>query len=704
MHPISTDLKLERSNVGCDTCPAGGALIFAIPENEFRTDGHAMTRPLNPPTTMPPGPWVASGGAIPTRWLDAGVALLGADGTVLQATEDFVSWLTMPANEVVGLSVWSLLGRRFPAWEPALRHLVDSVELFSRVELEAPRGLGDYTGWFRLELTKHAQVWVLRVGSVLPPATAIQDSSASLHTLREPEHREMLVRLMRAEAQLANLTNRWPGVIFSQRADFSFLFLSPNIEALTSTPVEAWHRNPLLFWQVIHEGDVEEVRRQIKSAQRTPSGITSTFRIRNLKTGRVSYILEHRQAFVSKGGMVLGYEGMWLDVTRQTIAEKRLSSAAWKETLAVVTIGLAHDFSNVMAGIHSISESFIDQLPPDHGFREGLGLIRQNSMQASQLVQRITQLHHGKSGSSNYYDLNQIVGELVELVRKIVPRRIQFDSQLSSDSLALFIDPVELRQVILNLVINAIDAMPSTGSLMIRTGRSSVRPSASCFSGTFPRLPAVWLTVEDTGSGIPKKVIANIFDPFFTTKSSNKGSGLGLYNSRLFVEKFHGGIEVQTQEGVGSRFTLWLPEADFTEGDRVVGDSAEASGARLSLLVAGAASHHLERTVEYLRSNAFHVVEARSPDTVVECLDSSDYRFAAMIVVVQREGTPYSVFLAEARKAHPDLKVVLQLVAYDRDELDTRFLAVSDGVIEMGVPEQEILESIRHVLKDTKVT
>jgi nitrogen-specific signal transduction histidine kinase len=134
---------------------------------------------------------------------------------------------------------------------------------------------------------------------------------------------------------------------------------------------------------------------------------------------------------MNKGDLVLGYEGVWLDVTRQTIAEKRLSSAAWKETLAVLTMGLAHDFSNVMAGIHSISESFLAQIDAQNPFHEGMSLIRQNSLQASQLVQRIINLHHGKTGERNYHDLNEIVGGLVELGRKIIPRRIEITIELA---------------------------------------------------------------------------------------------------------------------------------------------------------------------------------------------------------------------------------------------------------------------------------
>ena len=169
--------------------------------------------------------------------------------------------------------------------------------------------------------------------------------------------------------------------------DFSLQFASLNIRELTGVSPADWSNQPQRFWQLVHESDAGELQQQFKRAVQTGGDITNTYRIRHALTGRVAYILEHRQPTVSQNGLLLGYEVVWLDVTRQTIAEKRLSTAAWKETLAVLTLGLAHDFRNIMAGIHSLSESFLSQVEPQHPFQEGLSLIKNSSLQASQLVQ-----------------------------------------------------------------------------------------------------------------------------------------------------------------------------------------------------------------------------------------------------------------------------------------------------------------------------
>jgi signal transduction histidine kinase len=192
-------------------------------------------------------------------------------------------------------------------------------------------------------------------------------------------------------------------------------------------------------------------------------------------------------------------------------------------------------------------------------------LIKRNSHQASQLVHRIINLHQGRTGESNYYNLNDLAVDLGDLVRKILPRPMHFSVELSSEALPVYLDAVELRQVVINLVLNAVEAMPQTGCLVLRTGLGGQPSAHSHCQGTFPPSPAACLSVIDTGCGIKPRHLANIFDPFFTTKQTKKSTGLGLYNARLFVQHHHGAISVETQEGAGATFQLWLPQADFTE-------------------------------------------------------------------------------------------------------------------------------------------
>lgn len=523
-----------------------------------------------------------------------------------------------------------------------------------------------------------------------PPAVLASDMTK----INEPSAGRQATPL---EAPAASLMQNWPGVFFRQRTDFSFAFVSPKIEELTGWPVEAWQRDTDLFWQAVHEGDADELRLQIERCALSSQGVSSTYRVRHALTGRIAYISEFRRAVPGSAGQPQYYEGVWMDVTRQAIAEKRLASAAWKETLAVLTMGLAHDFNNVMAGILSLSESFLAQVEPDHPFQEGLALIKQNAQQASQLVHRIIHLHHGKPGSRSYHDLNAVTEDAVELLRKVIPRRIEVATHFEGTALPLYVDPVEFRQVVINMALNAADAMPDRGRLSFETSRHARLPALQHFEGTLPRLPCACLTVEDNGSGIKAHHLPSIFDPFFTTKAMNKGSGLGLYNARLFVEKHHGAISVESAEGRGTTFKIWLPQADFTEVEQALESTRRR---RLCVLLAGRKGKSLESMAEFLRQNNYLVVLADGK--AEELLQSPEYQFDALLVQVGAKENGPLALLAAARKLKLPLKLILQIVGCNQDELETQFLQRADLVISSEMAQDAVLEELAALFESAR--
>lgn len=493
--------------------------------------------------------------------------MVDANGLITHINEDLRAWFDRATDDLAGRNLWQMFHDSCAGWAESLSRLRDGAEPFTEIKLLRPADAARGPEWFSLELARASGAGCVRFSSILPPLSDLEEGAWDENLRTPAAQRQLFVRLLRAEAQLKTLTDRWPGVIFSQRSDLSFRFVSAKVEEMTGVPTADWQARPHLFWEVVHESDAGEVRQHFKQARESAQPVTCTYRVRNIHTGRIAYVLEHRQANVSRGGLVLGYEGVWLDVTRQTIAEKRLGSVAWKETLSVLTMGLAHDFSNVMAGIHALSETFTDQAVVTPEFGEGLALIRKNARQASQLVHRIINLHQGRAGDRNYYNLNEVATEIADLIRKVIPRRMQFAADIAAEPLPVYLDSVELRQVVLNLALNAVDAMPPDGRLVLRTAAFRELPPMPHRQGMVPRIPVACLSMQDTGCGIKPRHLAAIFDPFFTTKPVNKGSGLGLYNARLFAERHRGAITVDSTEGVGSTFHIWLPQADFTEAE-----------------------------------------------------------------------------------------------------------------------------------------
>jgi signal transduction histidine kinase len=499
-------------------------------------------------------------------------------------------------------------------------------------------------------------------GLARPPGEAAADAS-------QPQ--PVSERLTRLEAQLGRVTRLWPGMLFTQHPDFSMHDVHGRHEELTGAALGALSANPRQFWEILHEAEHEEFKRHCRQSAKAAEALTATWRIRHTVTGRVSYVLEHRQARLGPAGELLGYEVAWQDVTRQTIAEKRLANAAWKETLALLTMGLAHDFNNIMAGILSFAELLIAKSQPESPEARPLKLIKQGTLQASELIHRIVNLHRCKTGAREYVDLNQMVPDVVQLVCKVLPRQIKVETALGQAPLPVFMDSVGFRQVALNLALNAADAMPQGGVLTFHLSAHTEPCALVHAHGKFPRVPCVCLSLLDTGSGIAPRHLPHIFDPFFTTKPLAKGSGLGLYNARLFVEEHAGAISVESTEGAGTTFRLWLPQADFTEAESRAAQNAQR---RRSLLLVGQPGSATESVVEFLRTNNFAVVATHSPARAVELLAAGDMPAEGVLVVCEPGDKAMLELVPELRTRRLTERVGLHLLGGSPDQVDKRYL------------------------------
>ena len=358
---------------------------------------------------------------------------------------------------------------------------------------------------------------------------------------------------MNAPDFFRSLMAHWPGAFFRQRPDLGCDFVSPGLEEFTGVPATAWPREPERFLQLIHEDDAARVRAHLDLCRQLPFGQTCSFRVRHAGTGRIRVVSEYR-CRVHEGGQFAGYDCVWVDGADTAAAEKRFISASWKETVGLMTMGLAHDYNNALAGMLAFTELYLAQIDATHPFHEGLNHIRHSAQRGAHIIQRIVQLHQAKFGQPTYHDLNEILRDTLDLLRKAVPRRIEVLTRLSSEPLPVFVDALELRQAIGNLAANAADAMPEGGKMTIETTRWTEPPALGYFVGVAPRLPCVCLQVGDTGGGIAPGDLHRLFDPFFTTKFVNQGTGLGLHTARLFAERNHGAISVESSAGAGAMF------------------------------------------------------------------------------------------------------------------------------------------------------
>jgi len=231
--------------------------------------------------------------------------------------------------------------------------------------------------------------------------------------------------------------------------------------------------------------------------------------------------------------------------------------------------------------------------------------------------------------------------------------------------------------------------MPEQGKLTLRVSQHETLPPMGQHVGTPPRLPATCLSITDTGQGIRPRLLPLIFDPFFTTKPMNRGSGLGLYNARLFAEKHEGAISVESEEGKGATFRIWLPMADFTEAEQAL----ELSGQRRrSLLLAGHPGQLLDRSTEFLRQHRYHVVPSGAD--AEDLLRSGDYQFDGVMLLAEPRDAQPSRLARFVRQQKLPVKVIVKTAGCNPDELDPQLFARSDLVISADMPEDAILDKL----------
>jgi PAS domain S-box-containing protein len=644
-----------------------------------RTVSHSEAEPSN---TLPSA-------SAPATWLDGGLTVLNKRGEIVSLNDSLAIWFEATPGELAGQSFAKLLAQRDATWGPAVTDFIAQSATFDRLQLPSQRAAQRLA----LEICRQGESLFVRVASMVPPARELEELIPESAWSRLAVN-ETFQRVLRAEAQLENLNYRWPGIIFSQRPDFTFAFVSPKIEELTGISAQDWRRNSRHFWDVVHESDAEPLMARLRNGLRSPGGMTGMFRVRHIETGRVTYLWEHRQPVSSSNGLLLSYEGIWLDITRQTIAERRMLNMSWKENLGTLTMGLAHDFCNIMTGIISLSETYEASLEENSSLRDGLHLIRNTAMQAGQLSNRLRQLHSGSPGEKNYHDLNEIVSTLADVLQKVLPRRVRVQTELEKRQLPVYADAFELRQVIVNLAMNAVDAMPNGGNLVFRTSFREQAPDAANVQGALPNVPTVCLSVSDTGMGIPRRMLNSIFDPFFTTKPLGKGSGLGLYNTRLFAEKHGAAISVESQERVGTTFHLWFPMANFTEAESALPENRLA---RHTLLVVGPPGDALNQTVVRLRENGFYIAPARSETEALEILNSPTFQFSALLLICAPEfREPVSLCERVLSEMVP-LKTIC-LLGCNEDEMDAGFLGKVDVVIPLQTPSGELISRLKATL------
>jgi len=256
----------------------------------------------------------------------------------------------------------------------------------------------------------------------------------------------------------------------------------------------------------------------------------------------------------------------WGHTLEQKVAEKTRelhiaqAEAVQREKLASVGLlaaGIAHELNNPLTGILTFSHLTRDKMPDGSPEAEDLDLVIQETKRCSSIIRRLLDFAREKAPEKKFADLNQIVEDTAHLIERPAHLHdIEITMDLDRDLPPVWIDEDLIKQVVMNLLVNAQHAIEDEGGITIRSRRS---PEPRSFEPGMAPVPMAELSIVDTGCGIPEKDLRRIFDPFFTSKGVGEGTGLGLSVSHGIVQAHNGAIEVESTVGEGSTFSIYLP-------------------------------------------------------------------------------------------------------------------------------------------------
>lgn len=281
--------------------------------------------------------------------------------------------------------------------------------------------------------------------------------------------------------------------------------------------------------------------------------------IHRRKTGEARHVITSVSVLYDERGAMIGILGVVRDITEHRQLEAQLHQSQKMEAIGRLAGGIAHDFNNLLMVIMSYSELLLDDIDPQHPCRHDVEEILHATRRATALTRQLLAFSRKQVLQPEIINLNTVVIDIDKLLRRLIGEDITLCTILEPELRSVKVDPGQIEQVIMNLAINARDAMPQGGTLTIRTANTDLDWCDLDRHIPIPVGPYVLLEVRDTGVGMDAQTQAHMFEPFFTTKEPGKGTGLGLSTVYGIVNQSHGSIRVESAPGQGTTVMIYLP-------------------------------------------------------------------------------------------------------------------------------------------------
>ena len=424
------------------------------------------------------------------------------------------------------------------------------------------------------------------------------------------------------------------------------------------------------------------------------------------KNGGVLQTLQRTVLLYDAHGRIRGERAMYMDISQLRRAVQKIDSlqtqlrqSQTSEAIGRLAGGIAHDFNNILTAILGYSESIVRESNPHDRLHEDALEIQRAAEKAAALTQQLLALSKRQALKMTTVDLNDVVRDVHQLISRLIGEHITIEARLAPDLEAVTADRSQLEQILINLAVNARDAMPAGGRLAIITSTAD-RDQTDMGQYTIPAGRYTTLAVTDTGTGMDAHTQTQIFEPFFTTKGPGEGSGLGLATVYGTVKQLGGFLEVTSALGRGTTFVISLPATDqpLAPVARTETTCAEPGRGETILLVEDDAAVRAY-AAQVLRRADYDVIEAPTPDAALRIADRGGMIHGVLTDVIM-PGMNGKQMVTRLQETRPELKVLYMSGYSGTTYFDSSIVdPARERLVEKPFTRDTLLRTLREVLE-----
>jgi two-component system cell cycle sensor histidine kinase/response regulator CckA len=512
-------------------------------------------------------------------------------------------------------------------------------------------------------------------------------------------------QLRAAEDRYRTLVECLPAITYIAElgADGQWRYVSPQIKSILGFSPQEWCSNRMNWLSHIHPEDREIALAAEKRIQETHNIFQAEYRM-FARDGRVMWFRDEAVMLPGAAGdRELLMHGVLYDITEHKRLEEQLRHSQKLEAMGHLAGGVAHDFNNLLMVIQAHNERLRGRLPADDAAHKDATEIERAVTRAAALTQQLLAFSRRQVLQLKTLDLSAVVTEVAKMLDRLIPANIELNILPATSLHHIKADPGQMEQVILNLAVNARDAMPQGGRLTIQTGNVELHQSHAGSHAPIPPGKYVVLTVTDNGIGMHSDTQAHIFEPFFTTKKPGKGTGLGLAIVYGVVKQTGGWITTSSELERGTTFDIYFPEVQMEEAESKEPASkieiTPARGTETVLLVEDQDGIR-DLVCEFLQRGGYKVLWAEDGNQALNIADEYKLPIHLLltdVVMPNLGGQELAHRLAQSR---PDMKVLFMSGYPDHSTWDGSLVDDTAAVLQKPFSLDALTRKIRILLDE----